>query len=290
MIAVKVARHVTGRPLVIKSRGAYHGSYDDLEAGLYGIGELEGRTLLGDFGDLESFERAFAEHGDRIAAVVIEPLLFTFQVIPPPPGFLQGLTELARSQGAAVILDDCLMFRLAEAGSAEKYSLDPDLTCLGKFIGGGLPLGVVAGGERWMHAFDPANPDGIYHGGSFNGNPLGCSAGKVTLEAFTAERIEAMDARAARLGERLRASGEAHGLPLDVSGDGSVIGVYITQDDGSPDRELGIRLQLAAMNHGVYFGQDGEMALATVFEDSTVDEVASGMDAAMVDLTAEIQD
>jgi glutamate-1-semialdehyde 2,1-aminomutase len=289
MLAVKVARHVTGRPLVIKSRGAYHGSYDDLEAGLYGIGELPGRTLLGNFGDLASFERAFAEHGDQIAAVVIEPMLFAFEVVAPPPGFLSGLVDLAHGVGAAVILDDCLMFRLAEGGSAEKYGIEPDLTCLGKFIGGGVPVGVVAGRSEWMAVFNPRNENGIYHGGSFNGNPLGSAAGRAMLQALTAQRIQAMDARAVRLSEDLRTRAGAHGLMVDISGDASVLGFNIRAEDGSRDRELGIRLQLAGMVHGVYFGQGGEIALATVFEDETVDEVVDGLDAAMGDLVREIE-
>src|SRR3954453_4090253 len=176
MLGVKLARHATGRPLVIKFRGAYHGSYDDLEAGLYGIDELEGRTLLGNFGDLDSFERAFADHSGEIAAVIIEPILFTFKVIPPPAGFLPDLFALAREHGVLTVLDDCLMFRLAPGGSAERYGLEPDITCLGKFVGGGLPVGAIASSKELMSVFDPSHPRAVYHGGSFNGNPLGCAA------------------------------------------------------------------------------------------------------------------
>jgi glutamate-1-semialdehyde 2,1-aminomutase len=288
MLGVKLARHITGRPVVIKSWGAYHGSYDDLEAGLYGNGEMPGRTALGRFGDLDSYRAAFDKHEGSVAALIIEPLLFTFEVIPPPPGFLEALVALAHDRGALVVLDDCLMFRLAEAGSAEKYGIEPDLTCLGKFIGGGLPVGVVAGPEKLMSALDPSLPDSLYHGGSFNGNPLGCAAGRVTMEHLTGVSIEEMDRRTDRLATALRAKADILGVPFKVSGDGSVLGTYIVAEDGSLDRALSARLHLAAINHGVYFGQDGEMAMATTLDDEALEEAIVGLEAALEDFAEEL--
>jgi glutamate-1-semialdehyde 2,1-aminomutase len=288
MLAVKIARHVTGRPLVLKSWGAYHGSYDDLEAGLYGQGEMQGRTALGRFGDLDSYRDAFDRHRGEIAALMIEPILFTFEVVPPPPNFLPELVAMAREEGAVVILDDCLMFRLAEAGSAEKFGIAPDLTCLGKFIGGGLPVGVVAGPASILSAVDPNNSAGMYHGGSFNGNPLGATAGRVTLEHLGAAEIGAMDARAERLWKALEAKAAAVGVPLKVSGDGSILGSYVIGPDGSPDRELGAHFHLAAVNHGVFFGADGEFALATTFDDEALETAIAGLEAALEELAEEI--
>ena len=194
MLAVKLARHVTGRPLVVKSWGAYHGSYDDLEAGLHGKGEVAGRTALGNFGDLDSYREVFERHRGEIAAVIIEPILFTCEVVPPPPGFLPSWSRWP-AEGRVVILDDCLMFRLAEGGSAEKFGIAPDLTCLGKFIGGGLPVGVVGGTEELLSVLDPNHPDNLYHGGSFNGNPLGATAGRITVEHLSGESIARWTAR-----------------------------------------------------------------------------------------------
>ena len=187
-----------------------------------------------------------------------------------------------------MILDDCLMFRLAEAGSAEKYGISPDLTCLGKFIGGGLPVGVVAGSAALLAAVDPDNPNGMYHGGSFNGNPLGATAGRVTLEHLGTAEIAAMDDRASRLWAALEAKAKAVGVPLKVSGDGSILGSYVLGTDGSPDRELGAHLHLAAINHGVYFGADGEIAMATTLDDEALELAIAGFEAALDDVAEEI--
>lgn len=289
MLAVKLARHATGHQLIVKFRGAYHGSYDDLEAGLYGIGELEGRTLLGDFGDLGSFERAFAAHQGEIAAVVIEPILFTFRVIPPPENFLADLISLAHDAGILAVLDDCLMFRLAPGGSAERYGLHPDITCLGKFVGGGLPVGAIASTRELMSIFDPAHPRAVYHGGSFNGNPLGCATGRVTMSHLTADRIERMDVQAARLSEALAAASQRHGVPLEISGDGSILGVHVIGEDGKTDHRLSRRFHLAAINRGVYFGPDGEFALATPFTDADLTEAIELLELALADLASEIE-
>jgi len=288
MLGVKLARHATGRDLIVKFEGAYHGSYDDLEAGLYGIGELEGRALLAEFGNLDSFRHAIDRHGAEIAAIVIEPILFTFKVIPPPDGFLVELIELAQEHGILAVLDDCLMFRLAEGGSAERYGLRPDITCLGKFVGGGLPVGAIAASDELMSIFDPAHERAVYHGGSFNGNPLGCAAGRVTMEHFGAAEIERIDAQAARVGEALADASRATGVGLEITGDGSILGVHVRDGDGKTSHALSRRFHLAAINRGVYFGQDGEFALATPFADEDVDEAIEILGLALEDLAKEM--
>lgn len=271
MLATKLARTSTGRPMVLKSWGAYHGSYDDLEAGLYGNEEFPGRTALARFGDLDSYRDAFERYPDQIAAIVVEPVLFTFRVIPPPEGFLAAITELAREQGALLILDDCLMFRLAPGGSAEKYGFDPDLTCLGKFIGGSLPMGVVAGREEHMKLLSPLEDGSLYHGGSFNGNPLASVAGLVALEDLTAESIDAMNGRTQRLRSALDTAAGRLSLPLSVSGDGSVMGIYVNDEAGDIDAEACAYMHLAAVNRGVFYGPDGDMALCTALDEEALE-------------------
>ena len=143
MLAVKLARGFTKRPLILKAHGGYHGTYSDLEAGLHGQGEIPGHTLLAEFNNADSFERVLERHGQEIAAVVLEPVMYTGVVMPALPGFLDRVQAAANRPGALFVLDDCLMFRLALGGSAEKFGLSPDITFLGKFIGGG-----IAGGRR----------------------------------------------------------------------------------------------------------------------------------------------
>src|SRR5262249_39293290 len=152
-----------------------------------------GRVYLAPFGDAEAFERALAEHREEIAAVVVEPLMFSGLVTTPPPGFLARVQDAARRAGALFVLDDCLMLRLAVGGSAEGYALEPDLTFLGKFIGGGLPMGVLGGRGEVMDVFDLHRDQPLYHGGSFNGNLLSCVAGRASLEHFTGETIARME-------------------------------------------------------------------------------------------------
>jgi len=220
MMAVKAARHVTGRPYVVKSVGAYHGSYPDLEAGLYGQGDLEGRALVAPFNDLGSYERIMAQHGKEVAAIVIEPVLVTGRVVPPAPGFLADLQALARRYGALSILDDCLMLRLAIGGSAEKFDLQPDMVVLGKFLGGGTALGAFGGSREIMKIFDPTRQGCVFHGGSFNGNPLGCAAGLVTMHDLTAERIAAMDAASLSIRDALARRADQLGIEVDPHGHG----------------------------------------------------------------------
>jgi glutamate-1-semialdehyde 2,1-aminomutase len=289
MLAVKVARAHTGRPAVLKAIDGFHGSFDDLEVGLYERPEIPGRVYLADFGDAESFERKLAEHGEQIAAVVLEPLMFSGLVRTAPAGFLERVQNAARRAGALFVLDDCLMLRLAHGGSAERYGLQPDLTFLGKFIGGGLPAGVLGGRAEVMDVLDPHRDAPLYHGGSFNGNLLSCVAGRVSLEHFTRETIAAMDARTAALRDALLAEAHALGLPLIVVGEGSVLGVYVTErltrHDGSFNAGEPTRLlHLAALNHGVLMGPGGEVALSSATSGAPLDRAHDGLMQALADV------
>jgi glutamate-1-semialdehyde 2,1-aminomutase len=286
MLAVKMARGFTGRPLILKARGGYHGTYSDLEAGLHGQGEIANRALLAEFNDIASFERVLAERGREIAAVVIEPVMYTGVVMPPLPGFLNQLQAAARKAGALFVLDDCLMFRLAPGGSAELYGLEPDITFLGKFIGGGVPCGAVGGRAEIMDLADPGRPGGLYHGGSFNGNVLASLAGRVAIEELTAERIATMNRLADRLKAEIEARGRKLGLPVILLAEGSVMGLYFAKEKPKPgpdmpNEELSLRFHLACLNNGVQMGPGNMISLATPIDDKVMDEVVAGMGAAL---------
>jgi glutamate-1-semialdehyde 2,1-aminomutase len=286
MLAVKAARHITGRPYIVKSIGAYHGSYPDLEAGLYGQGNLEGRALVARFNDIESYERIMAERGHEVAAIVVEPVLVTGRVVPPAPGFLTDLEILARRHGALSILDDCLMLRLAGGGSAEKFGLRPDIVVLGKFLGGGTALGAFGGSREIMQIFDPTRPGCVFHGGSFNGNLLGCAAGLVTLRDLTPARIALMDAATSSIREALAQRAAHLGLDVIVSGIGSVAGIAFAGDGKRHEDDpsaigLSALFHLAALSEGVLIGPGGVLTLSTAHDAAAVSFAIGGLSAAL---------
>ncbi len=286
MLAVKAARHVTGRPYILKSIGAYHGSYPDLEAGLYGRGDLQGRALVAPFNHLASYERVMAQHGKEVAAIVIEPVLVTGRVVPPEAGFLSEVQALARRYGALTILDDCLMLRLAVGGSAEKFALQPDMIVLGKFLGGGTALGAFGGSREIMKIFDPTRPGPVFHGGSFNGNPIGCAAGLVTLRDLSAERIAAMDGACLTLRNALARRAEELGLDVIISGIGSVAGIAFAADpkrheDDPSALGLASLFQLACANEGVLIGPGGILSVSTAHDAAAISHAISGLSAAL---------
>jgi glutamate-1-semialdehyde 2,1-aminomutase len=286
MLAVKAARHITGRTHILKSTGAYHGCYPDLEAGLYGRGDLEGRAFAAPFNDLGAYERIMAQQGEHIAAIVIEPVLVTGRVVPPAPGFLEGLQTLARRHGALTILDDCLMLRLAVGGSSEKFDLHPDLVVLGKFLGGGTPFGAFGGARDLMRIFDPTGPGCVFHGGSFNGNPLGCAAGYATLRDLTVERIDAMDRACVRLREALLHGASELGLDVVVTGIGSVAGIAFVADPHRHEDDpsaLGMAslFHLACANEGVLIGPGGVLTVSTAHDEAAVSHAITGLSAAL---------
>jgi glutamate-1-semialdehyde 2,1-aminomutase len=294
MLAVKAARHITGRPYIVKSIGAYHGSYPDLEAGLYGQRDLQGRALVATFNDLPSYERVMAQHGAQVAAIVIEPVLVTGRVVPPVPGFLTDLQALARRHGALSILDDCLMLRLAVGGSSEKFGLQPDMVVLGKFLGGGTALGAFGGSREIMNIFDPTRPGCVFHGGSFNGNLVGCSAGLVTLRHLTAERISMMDAACQRIRAALMERADDLGIGVIVSGMGSVAGIAFTDDpmrheDDPSALGLASLFHLACLSEGVLIGPGGVLTVSSVHNEEAVTFAIAGLSAALEKI-AEYQD
>ncbi|HYV87041.1 MAG TPA: aminotransferase class III-fold pyridoxal phosphate-dependent enzyme [Candidatus Polarisedimenticolia bacterium] len=290
MLAVKLARGFTKRPLILKAHGGYHGTYSDLEAGLHGQGEIPGHTLLAEFNNAESFERVLERHGKDIAAIVLEPVMYTGVVMPALPGFLDRVQKAASKAGALFVLDDCLMFRLAPGGSAEKFGLSPDIIFLGKFIGGGMPAGAVAGRAEIMDLADPALGNaGVYHGGSFNGNALSAVAGRVAIEHLTAARIAAMDRAAQKLKQALEAKAKALGISLYVLDEGSVMGLYFSETKPipgapMPNEELSGRFHLACLNHGVQTGPGCMIAMATTLDEVALAAASEGMCQALADI------
>jgi len=202
MLAAQVARHLTGRKLLVMARYGYHGSYDDLELGL--VGHDGERTLLGEFGRADTFERLLEQRGSEVAAVFLEPVLGSSGVVAPPEGFLERVADAARRSGALFVLDEVITLRLSEGGAQKILKLKPDLTMMGKIIGGGMPVGALGGRAEIMASFDPRERHSLLHSGTFNGNVLTCSAGQVSVRELTQERIDKMDVQAQRLAEEFK--------------------------------------------------------------------------------------
>ena len=271
MLAVKLVRARTGRPLILKFRHAYHGSYPDLEAGLYGAGDVEGRAVIAEFDDIASVEAALVRHEGRIAAVMIEPVLFTGRVSAPEEGFLAEVERLARAVGAMTILDDCLMLRLAPGGSTERFGLAPDLIVLGKFAGGGTPLGAVIGRGDTLGSLDPTRPGALFHGGSFNGNVLGCALGHAALEMLDAPAIAALDAAAETIERMVSVHAQAHSMDVSITRAGSVCGIafpgdIVRHEDDPAAMGLSAIFHLAAANEGVLLGPGGLIGTSTALD------------------------
>ena len=286
MLAVKLARHVSGRQEIVKAWHAYHGSYSDLEIGLQGRGEDPGRVALARFGEIESYERILADHAGEVAAVIVEPVQYTGFVSVPPDGFLPRLRELTREAGVLLILDDCLMFRLAEGGSAERFGFEADITCLGKWIGGGLPVGAVVASAALMECFDLDPEAPLYHGGSFNGNLLGMLAGRIAVENLTAAEIGRVDALAAQLRAGIEADAGECGLRVQTRGVGGAFGLYVLDGAGAVDAAASSALHLAAVNRGVYYGSGCEFALSTAIGEEDLAAVSAALRGALAEVAA----
>jgi glutamate-1-semialdehyde 2,1-aminomutase len=216
MSALRVARGFTGRDLTIKFEGCYHGHVDSLlvKAGsglaTLGIADSAGvprgfaETTIGlPFNSVWAVERAFAERGPEIAAVIVEPVVGNMGCVPPAPGFLEALRELTKRHGALLIFDEVMTgFRLAPGGAQQLFGIKPDLTTLGKIIGGGLPIGAYGGRADIMKKVAPLGP--VYQAGTLSGNPLAVSAGLAMLRHLLAdpEVYETLESRSAQLCER----------------------------------------------------------------------------------------
>ncbi len=213
MSAIRLARGFTGRDLTVKFEGCYHGHVDSLlvKAGsgmaTLGIADTQGvpaafcdTTIALPFNSVDALEQAFSAHGARIASAIVEPVVGNMGCVPPAPGFLAALREITARHGALLIFDEVMTgFRLARGGAQELYGIRPDLTTLGKVIGGGLPIGAYGGRADIMSRIAPSGP--VYQAGTLSGNPLAVSAGLAMLRHIQAhpEIYAQMESRAARL-------------------------------------------------------------------------------------------
>ena len=248
MLAVRIARAFTGRSLLAKFEGSYHGSYDDVSWSLApsardagpadrpvpvpasaGLPPAFGRTLVLPFNDLEATERILTAHAGDVAAVIVEPVANRMGLLPARRDFLEGLSAVCRNIGAVLIFDEVIAFRVAFHGAQSLTGVSPDLTTLGKIIGGGFPVGAVVGRADVMAVSEPYREPRVAHYGTFNANPMTMAAGKATLDRWTPEVIARLNATTERLRQDLGAI--CAGMPLRISGTGSLFKITATSAD-----------------------------------------------------------
>jgi len=242
MSALRVARGATGRDFVVKFAGNYHGHADGLlvaagsGAMTTGVPSSAGvpadtakTTLVARYNDLGSVRALFAARPTEIAAVILEPVVGNMGVVVPTPEFLTGLRELTRAHGALLVADEVMTgFRLARGGAVERFSIDADLVCWGKIIGGGLPVGAYGGPAAVMDHVSPLGR--VYQAGTLSGNPLAMAAGIATFEAMddAPELYDVLEARGAQLQAGLEAAAAEHGVPVTVNRVGSMLTAFFT--------------------------------------------------------------
>jgi glutamate-1-semialdehyde 2,1-aminomutase len=299
MMAVRVARAFTGRPLVAKAEGGYHGTWDDVQLSVsppvdragdverpIGIPDSPGltpgaqsSTVLIPYNDIEAARAILEPLADRLAAVIVEPMLGSGGMIPAEQDYLDGLRALTTELGALLILDEVITFRLTTGGMQALYGVTPDLTTIGKIIGGGLAVGAFGGRADVMEVCDPSRPGAIPHYGTFNGNPATMAGGIANLELLTPEECDRINALGDRLRAGINALGADLGLTVSATGVGSMLNIHLQElplrnhRDVLRSKEAGQLLHLALLNEGVFPARRGLMSTSTPMDESVVDEV-----------------
>ena len=297
MSAIRLARGATGRSMVIKCTGCYHGHADGLlvQAGsgatTLGVPSSPGvpprvtaDTLLVPFNDLQIVEKMLSEQVDKVACMIVEPIAGNMGCIPPRPGYLQGLRDLCNSHGVVLIFDEVMTgFRVAYGCAQELYGVTPDLTCMGKVLGGGLPCAAYGGSESLMRQMAPEGP--IYQAGTLSGNPLAMAAGITTLEALrSGSAYGQLEARSAQLTGGLADAAAAAGVPVRCTRVGSMVCCFFVRSEGDQveSYEQAVACDTAAFSR--FFGAmlDGGVVLppsqfetwfvSTAHEEAMIDE------------------
>lgn len=281
-LALRIARKATGRRQLVMAIGGYHGGVDPFQADAP-------ETVQIAYNDVDGIESAITE---QTAAVFMEPFLGAGGVIPGDPGFLLAVQRRAREVGAVFVLDEVQSLRNAFGGMQVELGLDPDLTTLGKIIGGGLPIGAVGGKAELLELTSPLVASRLEHSGTFNGHIPAVAGGIVALQHLPAEVIARLNADAAELAARITAAGIEHGVPVTVTRAGSIMNVHpgaapvLGPEDAHRGAAFRAGLHLLLLAAGIYSAPRGMLNLSTVLTRDELDAVARGYAAALRQLAS----
>ena len=262
MSAIRLARGFTNRDKILKFEGCYHGHADALlvKAGsgalTFGVPSSPGipadyakHTLTVEYNNLDSVANAFQQHPEDIACIIVEPVAGNMNCIPPVDGFLQGLRDICDQFGALLVFDEVMTgFRVARGGAQEKYNIKPDLTCLGKVIGGGMPVGAFGGKAEIMRHISPDGP--VYQAGTLSGNPVAMAAGLASLGEIEKEGLyEQLTQTTQTLAEGFKKLANKHGIPMSVNYAGSMFGLFFTDVERVTNYQQAISCNTEQFNH-----------------------------------------
>ncbi|MGK0222013.1 MAG: glutamate-1-semialdehyde 2,1-aminomutase [Limisphaerales bacterium] len=319
LMAIRCARAATGRQKVMKMEGGYHGSYELAEVSLVPFpgrrGELEAPTatavdksfpdsVLGDTVVCPYNEPALANalidaHASELAAVIVEPVLGSMGMIPATKEFLATLREATRRHGIVLIFDEVITLRLSEGGAQKNYGVMPDLTCMGKIIGGGLPVGGVGGTKSLMQLFSPDQKNPVMHASTFSGNALTMAAGRAAMTAYTAEEAERVNGLGVRLREGFNQAFAQAGLNAQALGSGSLTNLHFSAADIHDSRDaftgmaaagqLTNLLHLTMIRHGVMSATRLMYCTSTAMTDEDVATAVTALHESLAELRPYIE-
>ena len=297
--AIRAARAFTGKQKLVKCEGAYHGNHDAIQISVAppldkagdadspkavkafpGISETAANDIfIAPFNDIIAVEKIIREHADELAAVIVEPVNGQCGMVPGKPEFLEGLRRVTDELGIVLIFDEVIAFRIAYGGAQDYYGVTPDLTCFGKVIGGGMPVGAFGGRDDIMAMWDPSNGGAtVQHAGTFNGNPMTAAAGIATLEALTPEKYEYLETLGDSLRTKLRALFAELEVPMGVTGVASLFALQFTSTEvidyrtfATNDKTMLETMFIGLLNEGFLMSNRCAGNVSTVHTEDDVD-------------------
>ena len=311
MFAMRLARAFTGRPKIARMEGGYHGTHDYTEVSTHPAADEAGppdapiarpdskgtpqwaleQTVVLPFNNAGAAERIIRREASELAAVILEPIIGAGGVIPATPEFLQGIRGVTNELGILLIFDEVISLRVAPGGAQQLYGVTPDLTTLGKIIGGGLPVAAFGGRADVMELLDPRQEQSLAQGGTYNGNPLGMAAGLAAMTELTPDVYEDLNRRGARVCEQLSEVFASHQVAVQVNGAGSMFALHFTDRPvvdyrtmAAADKKKARELFLGLVNHGVLMAPRAMGALSTPMGEDDIQEFVDAVDVVVAEL------